>query len=126
MIIFLSILQILIALLFIQHGFMLLKPPASFPEKMAKGMSYVHDLHPNFRRFIGVAEVLGGLGVILPAATGILPWLTPLAAAGLALTMIGAMVFHLGRKEHPNIAFNFVLFALAAFVAYMRWIVYPF
>ncbi len=63
--------------------------------------------------------------MILPTLTGILPWLTPLAASGLALIMLLAAGFHLVRREYPNIVFNLVLFALAAFVAYGRFVVVP-
>ncbi len=62
------------------------------------------------------------IGLILPWLTGILPWLTPLAAVGLVLVMIGGVVFHILRKEYPNIVFNLVLLALAAIVAYERFI----
>jgi uncharacterized membrane protein len=70
---------------------------------------------------IGVCEILGGIGVILPAATMILTGLTPLAAALLAVLMLLAAGFHFLRREFPNIVFNLVLFALAAFVAYGRF-----
>jgi hypothetical protein len=70
---------------------------------------------------IGVCEILGGIGVILPAATGILAGLTPLAATLLSVLMLLAAGFHFFRREFPNIIFNLVLFALAAFVAYGRF-----
>jgi DoxX-like protein len=77
-------------------------------------------------RFIGICELLGGLGLLLPALTGILPWLTPLAATGLALIMILAIGFHASRREWSAIGFNSVLLVLAAFVAYGRFFVLPF
>jgi VIT1/CCC1 family predicted Fe2+/Mn2+ transporter len=73
-----------------------------------------------------VSELLGGLGLLLPALTGTLPWLTPLAAAGLALIMLLAMGFHATRREAPAIVFNSILLVLAAFVAYGRFVVLPF
>jgi uncharacterized membrane protein YphA (DoxX/SURF4 family) len=76
-------------------------------------------------RFIGVAEVLGGLGLILPAATRILPWLTPVAAAGLALDMLLATFVHLVRGEVGLFGFPLLLGFLAALVAYGRWRVVP-
>ncbi len=76
--------------------------------------------------FIGVSEMLGGLGVVLPALTGILPWLTPLAAAGPALIMLLAAGFHLRRKEVPQALLNAVLLALAASVAVGRFVIPPF
>jgi putative oxidoreductase len=79
----------------------------------------------NVMIFIGVSEILGAIGLILPALTRILPWLTPLAALGLALIMVLAIGFHLTRREYPNIAFTVVLLALAAFVAYGRFAVAP-
>jgi hypothetical protein len=65
-------------------------------------------------------EVLGAIGLIVPLLTGILPWLTPLAAIGLVLTMLGAMATHLRRGENQMLAVNLVLL-LAAFVAYGRF-----
>ena len=88
-------------------------------------MAYVNDFTPGVMRAIGAWEVLGAIGVVLPAWTGILPWLTPLAAAGLAVNMGGAMSTHLRRKEYPMIVANLVLLALAAFVVYGRLVVVP-
>ena len=114
------IIQILLAFAFIYHGWMML----SLPPQARKGgqMEYVEAITPGLRRFTAIAESLAGVGLILPWLTGILPWLTPLAAAGLVLVMIGAVIFHIPRKEYPNIVFNLILLALAAFVAYERLI----
>ena len=71
-------------------------------------------------RLIGVAELTGGVGILLPAVTRILPVLTPLAAAGLAVIMTLAIPFHLVRGETGAIVINLVLGALAAFVAWGR------
>jgi hypothetical protein len=71
-------------------------------------------------RFIGVVELAGGIGVVLPAATRVLPGLTPLAAAGLAIVMALAIPFHLLRGEVTAIGVNLALGALAAFVAWGR------
>ena len=71
-------------------------------------------------RFIGVAELAGALGILLPAATRIRPTLTPLAAAGLATMMALAIPFHLVRGETSAIVLNLVLGSLAAFVAWGR------
>ena len=65
-------------------------------------------------------EILGALGVILPAWTGVAPILTPIAATGLAIVMIGAALTHLRRKEPQAIAVNAVLLAIAAVVAVLR------
>jgi len=85
-------------------------------------MNYIEAIPVGLRRFTAVAESLAGAGLILPWLTGILPWLTPLAAMGLVLVMIGAVIFHIPRREYPNIVFNLVLLALAAFVAYERFV----
>ncbi len=75
--------------------------------------------------FIATCEILGGIGVILPALTGSLPWLTPVAATFFVLLMLLAAGFHLLRREFPIIGFNLVLLALAAFVAYGRFVILP-
>lgn len=71
-----------------------------------------------FLTFIGICEVAGGLGLILPMALRISPVLTPLAALGLAIIMLGATVFHLRRKDSP--AMTVVLFLLLGFVTFGR------
>ena len=71
-------------------------------------------------RFIGVVEVLGALGLILPAATRIQPKLTPLAALGLFTVMVLAMITHITRGEFGAIGVNVVLGGLAAFIAWGR------
>ncbi|MFD9949310.1 DoxX family protein [Nonomuraea sp. NPDC059023] len=75
--------------------------------------------------FIGVVEVLGGIGLILPAMTGVKPKLTPLAAAGLALTMVLATAFHIMRGEYALIPANLVLGGVSAFIALGRWNLRP-
>ncbi|MGH3739494.1 MAG: DoxX family protein [Micromonosporaceae bacterium] len=75
--------------------------------------------------FIGVVEVLGGIGLILPAMTRVTPKLTPLAAAGLALTMILAAGFHIVRGEYELVPANLVLGGAAAFIAVGRWSLRP-
>src|SRR5690606_167948 len=86
-------------------------------------LPWVKDVPRGLTNFIGVAELLGGLGLLLPALTGIMPWLTPLAATGLALVMVLAAGFHMTRKEWPAIGFNMALLVLAVFVAYGRFVV---
>jgi len=115
------IVQVLLALIFLFHGWTMWTLPASAQQ----GMAYMQSIPPGFRRFIGVAEILAGIGLILPALTGILPWLTPLAGVGLMIVMAGAVIFHIRRKEYPNILFNLVLLALTAFVVYGRFVVAP-
>ena len=77
-------------------------------------------------RLTGVAELAGALGLILPAATGIAVWLTPLAACGIALIMVLAAGLHARRREPSGIAVNVVLLALAVLVAWGRFGPYSF
>jgi len=83
--IFIWIAQILLALVFAGSGISKLVQPY---EKLAARMAYVNDYTPGVIRAIGTLEVLGAIGVVLPVLTGILPWLTPLAALGLSLIQI--------------------------------------
>lgn len=116
------IIQILLALAFVAAGFMKLTMPV---EQLAQNMAWTADVPVWLLRFIGLAELAGGLGLVLPAITRIQPQLTPLAAAGLALDMFLAAGFHLLRGEFGLIVPNLVLLALAAFVAYGRWNLLP-
>ena len=89
-------------------------------------MSWVTVVGRDRLRIIGVLEVLGAIGVVLPA-TGVLSWLAPVAAGCLALLMAFAIALHLRRPgEVPNAAFNVVLGALALTVAIGRTVVDPF
>ena len=78
-----------------------------------------------FMRFLGVAEVLGALGLILPGLLRIRPGLTPLAAAGLVIIMIGATVINLMGGGVVPALISFVVGLLAAFIAYGRWRLAP-
>ena len=72
-------------------------------------------------RAIASLELLGVLAIIVPWATGIAPILTPLAAVGFALLMVGAAICHTKLREPRNVAINAVIFAIAVFVAYGRF-----
>lgn len=111
--------QLLLAAMFLWHGSIYLFPPAEMVP-MIDAM-----IAPALRVFIGAAEILAGIGIVLPALTRILPWLTPLAAAGMGVVAGSAALFHLTRGELNNVAFTLVLVLLAGFVAYMRWKVVP-
>ncbi len=113
------ILQVLLAVVYAAHGWMFLSPPAELVEIMNE------QLAPSFRIFLGVAELLAAVGLVLPGLTRILPWLTPLAAAGLMIVMASATVLHIARGEISSAIMGAVLFALVTFVAYMRWRVLP-
>jgi uncharacterized membrane protein YphA (DoxX/SURF4 family) len=119
--ILLWVFQILLAFVFLSHGRLMWFLPAQ--ARQGGQMAYIEAIPSGLRRFTAIAESLAGVGLILPWLTGILPWLTPLAAMGLVLIMIGAVVVHIPRKEYPNIVFNLVLLALAAFVTYERLVI---
>lgn len=115
--VFLWILQALLAVMFAMAGVMKSTRPK---DRLAPKLPWVEDFPSGMVKFIGVAELAAALGLILPAATGIAPVLTPLAA-GLVIVMIGAMITHARRKEPQAIAFNVVLLILAAVVAWGRF-----
>jgi hypothetical protein len=112
------IVQGLLALLFLFAGGMKLVLPL---EKLAGPI----PMPGLFLRFIGVAEVLGALGLILPGLLRIRPGLTPLAAAGLVIIMIGATGLGLAVGDVATTLIPFVVGLLAAFVAYGRWRLVP-
>ncbi|MGZ3640813.1 MAG: DoxX family protein [Candidatus Limnocylindrales bacterium] len=77
-------------------------------------------------RIIGGLELLGSVGLILPAATGVLPWLTPVAATCLAVLMALSIIFHARRhREGASIVLNLILGLIAVLVAYGRFVVAP-
>ena len=112
------VLQALLALVFLMAGFMKTFQPL---DTLAKRMSWVSKVPAVLARLLGIAELLGAIGLILPSLTHILPWLTALAAVGLALIMIGATVFHASRREFSGTGVTIILLILAALVAYGRW-----
>ena len=122
--IILWVLQILTALAFVgaayTHGV------RHEQTKSQPGMQWLAALPDGLRVFVVICEALGGIGLILPALTGILPWLTALAGALLALMMLLGVGFHLVRREYPNLILNGILLVLAAVVAYGRFVVAPF
>jgi uncharacterized membrane protein YphA (DoxX/SURF4 family) len=117
------VVQILLALAFVMAGVMKSTQPT---EKLATNMGWVNDVGPRSVRLIGILEILGAIGLILPAVTGIWSWLTPVAAIGLVLTMVGAMITHGRRGEFSGIGVNLVLLALALFVVVGRFVIVPF
>jgi uncharacterized membrane protein YphA (DoxX/SURF4 family) len=112
----------LLAAAFLGAGVMKLTQPKD--QLAAKGMAYVEDFSPGTIKAIGALELLAAIGLILPPLLGIAPVLAPLAAAGLALIMIGAIIVHVRRKE--QFAFNVVLLVLAGVVAWGRFGPYAF
>lgn len=93
-----------------------------FTEKAKETMSWTKGRSNNFIRFVGISELLGGLGVVLPMLTGILPGLTPLAAIGLTLIQ-GFAIFteHLPKKEYKTLPLTLYFAAMSVFVVIGRW-----
>ena len=89
-------------------------------EEAVKSAPWVTSVSPVLVRFIGWCEIAGAVGLTLPAATRILPWFTPLAAALLALLMVLAAGFHVMRGEPRIIPMHLTVAALALFVAWGR------
>lgn len=115
---FLWVLQGVLAALFLTAGTLKLTRTR---EKLETFMPWVQDYATPAVRRVGVAEILGATGLILPAALDILVWLTPLAAAGLATLMALAGIHHARKGEWSDAGFNAVLFAAALVVAIFRF-----
>lgn len=113
------ILQAFLALVFLVSGGIKLLGTRETMKRM--GWAYIEDFTDTQLKLVGVAELLGAIGVILPAATDIAPVLTPIAATGLALLLAGALVMHLRRKEYSQVIFPTIVLVLAAIVAWGRF-----
>ena len=112
--------QGLLAAMYLMVGSMKAFQPAKV--RANPQMTWAHGRPDNYIRFVGTTELLGALGLILPLVTGILPWLTVLAAIGLILVQLLAIFSeHLPRKEYNVIPLNILLLALAVFVVIGRW-----
>jgi uncharacterized membrane protein YphA (DoxX/SURF4 family) len=120
--VFLWILQAVLAAAFLGAGLMKLTQPK---DKLREKMGWVDDFSDNAVKGIGAAEVLGAIGLVLPAATRIAPWLTPLASASLATVTLLAVVVHLARNEGALGAPAAVLGVLCAAVAAGRFWLAP-
>ena len=94
-------------------------------ERFQEHRPWIEDFSQPTVRIIGALEVLGAIGIVLPSLTGIVPSLTPLAALGLVLLMIGAALTHLRRAEYSVITVTAVVLIVAALVAYGRLFVVP-
>jgi uncharacterized membrane protein YphA (DoxX/SURF4 family) len=118
------IVAIVLAVVFAGSG--LMKQVVPKDKLVASGQGWAQDVDQTRIRLIGLTEILGAVGIVLPAAVHIAPILVPFAAVGLALVMVGAAVVHARRNEPMNIAVNLVLIALAVFVAWGRFGPYSF
>ena len=116
------IVQGLLALAFLLAGSMKAFSPMA---TLKKNMLWTNNVPAAFVRFIGVAELLGAIGLILPAVTGIQPWLTVAAAVGLVVVMASAAVVHAARREFSGLGAPAILLLLAVFVVLGRWMLFP-
>ena len=112
------IVQVLLLAMFVMVG----STKAFSPSRAKETMPWAKDRSSPFLRMVGTFEILGGIGLVLPMLTGILPLLTPLAALGLSLIQLLAIItVHIPRKEFNSLPMNIVLMGLAIFVAVGRW-----
>ncbi len=113
------VLQVVLALVFLAHGWMMLFPPAEVAVQM----------NANFPRwfslFIGVSEVAAFAGLLLPGVTRIMPFLVAWAAVGIMIVMVSAAGFHALRGEYGAVVTTSILFVLATYLAYGRLRVRP-
>jgi hypothetical protein len=113
------VLQVTLAVAFVAHGVMMVVPPAEVAALMNA------SLPRWFQIFLGVAEVLAAVGLVLPGLTRILPWLVTWAAGGITIVMVSATGYHIVRGEVSSAVITLILLVMAAFVAYMRYRVLP-
>ena len=114
--ILLWILQIIFGAYFILVGVMHFVLPPGLPDMLG----WMYDLSPTLHWISGTAEILGGLGLILPAVTRIQTRLVVWAALGLAVVMVMASIYHILRGEIPNLVMTLINLAVMAFIAYGR------
>ena len=112
------IVQGILAAIFAMAGIMKSTQPI---DKLVKTVKWADRFPLSTVRLIGFSELLGAIGVILPWLLNIAPLLTPTSATGLALVQLLAIFHHAKHKENKEIMFNIILLALAAFVAYGRF-----
>jgi uncharacterized membrane protein YphA (DoxX/SURF4 family) len=107
-----------VAAAFVLAGVMKLTQPK--PALVSSGQGWAEDFPESTIKVIGLLEVLGVAGLILPGAFDVAAWLVPTAAIGLAITMVGAAFTHARRGEFQNVAVNLVLLVGLIFVAVER------
>lgn len=110
--------QVVIGGMFIMAGIMKSSQPIA---ELSKTVPWSAQVPEGLVRFIGVCELLGGLGLILPSLLRIKPILTPIAAVGLVTIMVFAIVYHLSKGESNVIVFNLSLGLAAVFIAWGRF-----
>lgn len=110
--------QVILGAMFLMAGIMKSTKPI---EELDAQLPWVTQVPLALVRFIGVSELLAGIGLILPSLLRIQPKLTAWAAVGLVAVMIFAMIFHVTKGEYNAVVFNLILGAIAAFIAWGRF-----
>lgn len=118
LIISLWVAQSVLAAMYIMAGSMKSFQPI---ESLSAMLPWVSSTPPELVRFIGISELAGGIGLLLPAILRIKPVLTPIAATGLVVVQVLAIFFHISRGESSVLGMNIILVAIAAFVAWGRF-----
>ncbi|GHJ37234.1 DoxX family protein [Streptomyces sp. TS71-3] len=118
------IIACVLAAVFLAAGLMKMVQPKE--KLVASGMGWAESFSPGGVKALGAVEVLGAVGVILPAAVGVADVLVAWAAVGMAITMLGATVVHARRKEAQSLPITVVLLILAVVVAWGRFGPYSF
>jgi len=114
--------QVLLALVFVGAAVTKLKDSREVYAATRPPMTtYALHMPTWLFKTLGVVEIAGAIGVIVPESTGVAPWLTPVAAAGLGLLMVAALVDHARRNERQAFPINIILITLAGFVAVGRF-----
>jgi hypothetical protein len=116
--VFLWIVQAILAAIFAMSGLVKAIQPK---DKLAGKYPWMRAISPAMVRFIGVMELLGAIGLVVPAAAGVASVLTPIAGTGLAVMMVLAAAMHIRRKEPSGVAVTAILFVLVALVAWGRF-----
>jgi len=115
------ILQGLLALVFLVHGILYAVGPEPLVRPMREQGKWPPAIPRWFRIFIGIAELLAAVGLVLPGLLHLFTFLTPLAAAGLVIVMFSASIYHVRRMEAAALPVVGTLLILTAIVAFVRW-----
>src|SRR3981081_4676737 len=119
------VLQIVLAVVFLLHGLLFTVAYGPVAKRMEARGRAPSSMAPAFRQFIGVAELAAAIGLTVPPAVHLFPWLAPLAAAGLVLVMVGAGIFHARKSEPPAAAVTLLICGGAAATVSLRGQVVP-
>jgi len=110
-------LQIILATVMTASGTVIL----IFREKLKSKLTWLNEYSMAMVAFICLSKIAGGIGLLVPMLSGILPILTPIAAVGIATIMLLAFSYHIRNKEYKDVPATIIFFAMAAFIAYFRF-----